>query len=67
MSECGGPEDDRNYRSIGIASRHASKLRYGVCDKSQGPAEASVPVIEDQPLDYLQLLHEFGFLRIRKQ
>ena len=56
-----------NCRSTGIASRHAPTLRCGVCDKNPGRAEASVAVVEDQPLDSLHLLHELHFLRIRKQ
>ena len=51
----------------GIANHHAATLRCGVCDKNLGPAEASVPVNEDQPLDYRHLFHEFRFLQIRKQ
>ena len=67
MSECGGPEADRNCHSTGITNRHVATLRFEVCYKNPGPAEASVAVVEDQPLDSLHLLHEFRFLGIRKQ
>ena len=66
-TECGEPEDEWNCRNIGIASRHDATLRRGVCDKNLGLAEVSVVVVEDQPLHYFHVFHEFRFLRIRKQ
>ena len=55
------------YRSTGIASRHAPTLRCGVCDKNPGPAEVSVVAVGNHSLNFPHLLHEFHFLRIRKQ